>query len=187
MSSFVTPVTLAESITAAVDTARALADPDIDPNLVVIRAAAGVVAGAAASLAAASQPAQLAEVLLHQPVASHHLEGLLAELRIKGADATVIQCVRDAADRTTAAGFTYAAVQVLAHELSVGDTLIDLGSAVVGRILSIQTAIAGELLFAVAVHDRTTAAQLTLLYDVSSPDDVRVIISAGVGEANDAA
>ena len=188
MSSPVT-VTLAETITTAVDEALARhdPDPDIDPNVVVIQASAKVVASAAATLVTASQPERLADVLLHQPLAPRHLEGLLAELAVLGADDAVIQCVRDAADRTAAAGHAYAAVQVLAHELCVGDTLIDLGDSVVGRIASIQRAFTdGELLFAVAVHDRQTAVKLTMLYDVAHPDDVRVIISAGVG-GNDVA
>lgn len=181
------PVTLAETITTAAARALADHDPDIDPSVVVIRAAAKVVARAAASLATASQPEQLADVLLHQPLAPRHLEGLLAELAVLGADDAVIQCVRDAADRTTAAGYAYTAIQVLAHELAPGDTLLDLGDSIVGRVLSIYTMSSEELLVSLAVHDRTTAEHLAVLYDVAHPGDHRVIISAGVGEADDAA
>ncbi|OBA61361.1 hypothetical protein [Gordonia sp. 852002-10350_SCH5691597] len=180
-------VTLAESITAA--TARALADhdpdPDVDLSVVVIRAAAGVVASAAATLVAASCPEQLADVLLHQPVAPRHLEGLLAELHVLRAPDSVIGHVRDAAARGTSAGYAYSAMQVLAGELTPGDTLIDLGDAVVGRVLAVSETPSGQLLLSVAVHDRSTAEHLTVLYDLTHPGDVRVIISAGVGEADD--
>ncbi|MFF0710118.1 hypothetical protein [Gordonia sputi] len=184
-----TTVTLAESITAAVHEALADhdPDPDTDLNIVVIQASAKVVASAAATLVTASQPERLADVLLHRPISPRHLEGLIAELHVLRAPDSVIGHVRDAADRTTAAGYAYTAIQVLAHELAPGDTLLDLGDSIVGRVLSIYTMSSEELLVSLAVHDRTTAEHLAVLYDVAHPGDHRVIISAGVGEADDAA
>ena len=181
-----TTVTLAESITAAVHEALADhdPDPDTDLNIVVIQASAKVVASAAATLVTASQPERLADVLLHRPISPRHLEGLIAELHVLRAPDSVIGHVRDAADRTAAAGFAYTAVQVPAHELCVGDTLIDLGDAVVGRVLAVSETPSGELLLSLAVHDRNTAARLSVLYDLTCPGDLRVIISAGVGEVD---
>lgn len=162
---------LAYMIRQRVDTL--IEQTDDDPAELAVRAAAPLLAHAARLIARSSDPVELAEQLLAWPLQPPHLDILVAELALVAPDR--VEAVRDAvAETQAAAGYTLTRRQ--AHELEIGDILLDLGPDVSGHVVGRESLMDGRLLFHLHLTDRRSNGPLSIMTcALARPDDLRVI------------
>lgn len=146
---------------------------DDDPVELAVTGAAPLIAHAARQIADADDPAATIEQLFAWPLQSPHLGVLVSELALIAPDR--VPLVRDAAARTLAAA-GYGLLRRQAHELEIGDILLDLGPDVSGHIVGREALVDGRLLFHLHLTDRRSNGPLSIMTcALARPDDVRVI------------